>query len=110
MKRDKVKRKYEKSFRIIKHDIFGNFCSDFMFLVVMVCKGHRRRAIFIARDENFYLLPEIAYVRTRAIFVARDLSVIYALLEKKISKHRTRAIFVARDKKLLSIVVNIKHV
>ena len=66
---------------------------------------------FLSQEtRDFYLLREIAYMRTRAIFVARDLSVTYALLEKKISKHRTRAIFVARDKNLQSIVVNIKHV
>ena len=66
---------------------------------------------FLSQEtRDFYLLGEIAYLRTRAIFVTRDLSVTYALLEKKISKHCTRAIFVARDKNLLSIVVNIKHV
>ena len=55
---------------------------------------------FLSQEtRDFYLLREIAYMRTRAIFVARDLSVTYDLLEKKISKHCTRAIFVARDKK-----------
>ena len=50
---------------------------------------------FLSQEtRDFYLLREIAYMRTRAIFVARDLSVICALLKKKNSKHRTRAIFV----------------
>ena len=84
--------------------LYTYICTHFTY------KGHRRRTFFIARDERFYILWEIAYMRTWIIFVGRDLSVAYARLEKKISKHRTRAIFVARDKNILSIVVNIQHV